>query len=877
VRAVRASLRRLRGFFSGRRTESELAAEIQSHIELHIDDNIRAGMTPDEARRAALVKFGPLEAIKEEYRERAGIPILEILLQDLRYAARRLARQPGFALLVIFTLALGVGANAAMFGLVDTLMFRMPDHVREPGRLVSVQRAENYVRYQELSERVHSVDFAAYTRPRTVSFGSGASALPLRTQCVTPSFFPLLGASAFIGRDFTAADDTLGSERTIVLSHGFWSRQFGADPRAIGATVTLASRPYSVIGVAPKGFKALELQPVDAWILVAVSPEACSFSGTNLLRSERGSWLNTIGRLREGVTLPQAMTELAAVDGGREPMRLSNGRVLETAAKFALLYPSKRLSTLTPDSRLALWLAGGAGVLLLLACANMAGLFSMRAVERRREIAVRLQLGASRRRVFGQLLVEHLLTAGLGGVAAIIVAVWLGTAFRPFFPFGHDADLLDLRMLTVLAVLALAAGVLSGTIPALQASRSMMVDHLKTGRTAAPGRSRFRTVLLIAQVAFALVLVVGAGLFVRSVQNFRRDFAYDLDHVVTAAIDFRRSTSAQPEQIRAVFELLLSRVRALSQVESAALSSGSILGSGGSGRVGFLRRSTAETSPDGHRLTEVTPEYFRTLGLRLTGGRTFNDADRASGRPVIILNEAVAARLFPGENPVGQCVLFPIECAEVIGVSEPFRASVDARSQVDSEVFLLLLERAHSGGVPQILLIRTRTRAVDEASAIAAALQGASPDLPYVSVRPLSELADAQARSWLLGATVFSLFGTLAVILAAIGIYGTLAFSIRQRTVEIGVRMALGALRSDVAGMVLRHGALVVFLGCAVGAAGAFAASRFIGSLLFNVAPGDPGTFAMAAGVLTLAALAGCIIPAARASRIDPAVALRYE
>ena len=811
-------------------------------------------------------------------RDRAGIPVLDILLQDLRNAARRLVRQPGLTILVILTLALGVGANAAMFDLVDALMFRRPEHVSEPDRLVAAQRAGNYVRYQELSERIHSVDFAAYTDPQTLSFGAGASALPLRTQCVTPGFFPLLGASSVAGRTFSREDDSLGSDRTVVLSHAFWSRQFGADPRAVGTTVTLVSRPYRVIGVAPKRFTGLELQAVDAWILVAVSPEACSFSGTNLLRSDRGSWLNTIGRLREGVTLPEAVTELAAAEADRKPLRLRDGRVVETAVKFTLLYPAKRLSvTLTPDSRLALWLAGAAGVLLLLACANIAGLLSMRAVERRREIAVRLQLGASRRRVFVQLLVEHLLTAVLGGMAAVIVAVWLGTAFRTFFPFGRAADLLDLRRLAVLAVLALTAGVLSGTIPALQASRAMMVDHLRTGRAVAPGRSRFRTMLLIAQVALALVLVVGAGLFVRSVQNFRRDFAYDLDHVVTAAIDFRRSTSAQPQQIQRVFERLLSRVRALPQVESAALSSGSILGSGGAARVGFIRRFTSETSPDGHRLTEVTREYFRTLGLRLTQGRPFNNADLASGRPVIILNEALAARLFPGENPVGQCVLCPIECAEVIGVAEPFRASVNPRSQVDSEVFLPLMEGVHSGGIPQILLVRTRARAADDVSAIAAALQGASPDLPYVSVRPLSDLADVQARSWRLGATVFSLFGALAVMLAAIGIYGALAFSIRQRTVEIGVRMALGALRSDVAGMVLRHGALVVVCGCALGAAGAFAASRFVGSLLFNVSPGDPGTFVIAAGVLTLAALAGCIIPAARASRIDPAVALRYE
>jgi predicted permease len=870
---------RIRGLVSGRRRERELVDELESHLQLHIDDNVRAGMTPEEARRAALVKFGPIEAIKEDYRDRAGIPIVEILLQDLRYAARRLVKQPGFALLVVLTLALGVGANAAMLGLVDRLMFRMPEQVREPDRLVAVDRAGNYVRYQELSERVHLVDFTAYTSPHTLSFGVGASALPLRTQCVTPTFFPLLGASAFIGRTFTADDDTLGSERTVVLSHGFWSRHFGADSRVIGTSVSLASRSYSVVGVAPRRFKGLELQAVDAWILIAVSPEACSFTGRNLLRSDSGSWLNTIGRLREDVTFAQAVTELAAVKAGREPIRLSDGRVSQTAATFALLYPPRRLdSTLTRDSRLALWLAGGAGVLLLLACANVAGLLSMRAVDRRREVAIRVQLGGSRSRVFGQLLVEHLLTAGLGGLAAILVAVWLGTAFRKFFPFGGDADVLDVRRLAVLAGLALTAGFLSGTIPALQATRSMVVNHLRTGRAVAPGGSRFRTVLLVVQVALALVLAVAAGLFVRSVENFRDDFAYDLDHVVTAAIDFQRSGHAQAHQVHATFERLLETVRRLPQVESAALSSSPVLGAGGFLRVYFIRRSSDDILPSGHRMTEVTPEYFATLGLGIIRGRTFAAADGSSRRQVIILNETLAAKLFPGEDAIGKCVLVGrADCTEVVGISEPFRATIHPTSQGDSQVFMPLRESANAETVPQVLLVRTRKTAAAEVASIAAALQGVSPDLPYVSVRPLSDLADAQARSWLLGATVFSLFGALAVILAAIGIYGTLAFSIRQRTVEIGVRMALGALRSDVAGMVLRHGALVILAGCALGAAGAFAASRFIESLLFNVAPADPETFALAAGVIAIAVLAGCIVPTARAARVDPAVALRYE
>jgi hypothetical protein len=344
--------------------------------------------------------------------------------------------------------------------------------------------------------------------------------------------------------------------------------------------------------------------------------------------------------------------------------------------------------------------------------------------------------------------VEHLLTAGLGGLAAILVAVWLGTAFRKYLPFGGDAEVLDLRILAVLAGLAglaVTAGFLSGTIPALQAFRSMAAAHLRTGRAVAAGRSRLRTGLLIAQVASALVLVVGAGLFVRSVQNFRRDFAYDLDHVVTAAIDFQRSGHAQGQQIHATFERLPAAVRQLPQVEYAALSSSPVLGAGGMLHVYFVRRSRDAGIPSGHSMTEVTPEYFATLGLDIIRGRTFAASDSLSGRRVIILNETLAAQLFPGEDAIGKCVLVSREdCTEVVGISEPFRATIRPSSQGDSQVFMPLRESADAHAAPQVLLVRTRRSAAEEVAPLSAALQGVSPDLPYISVRPLLEPADAR-------------------------------------------------------------------------------------------------------------------------------------
>ena len=876
MRRLRAGLHRVVGLFRRSSRERDLQAELESHLQLHIDDNIRAGMPPEEARRAAILKFGPIEAIKDDVRDRGGVPLLDILMQDLRYGLRRMRREPGFTALIALTLALGVGANAAMFGLVDVLMFRTPAHVPQPERIVSVS-ARNYVQYQELRDRLQSVELAAYTR-HTLSFGAGADATPLRAECVTPSYFAVAGVQPLRGRGFTIADDQPGAPPAIVLSHASWATQFGSDRAALGTRVSVAGRMFEVIGIAPPRFTGLGLETIDAWILLTASPEACSFTGTNLLRSSGGSWLRTIGRLRKGVTHAQAAAELGAVETqvSSRPIRRMPDRTIATAS-FTLrpVYESRRLS-LSPDSRLALWLAGGAIVLFLLACANVAGLLWTHTLDRAREIAVRLQLGASRRRVFGQLLLEHLLMAGVGALAAIAVGVWIGQGINQYFPFAADAGLMNGRTIAVVAALAFAAGLLSGAVPAYQASKAGTERFLRTGPGLMGDRTRFRTVLLSVQVGLALVLVTGAGLFVGSVNRYREDFSYDLDRVAVASIDFRKSSLRTPQAILAIFRTLEARVRQLPQVERTALSASPVLGSGGSVRVVGLRRSRSEVSGEMNALSDVSPEYFATLGLPMTAGRGFTSSD-LHGPPAIVITEMLAAKLVPGEDPVGQTVMLGNMERRVVGVSRPFRASIRSGNQAESQVFVPMAETGDSETTPQVLLVRTHEEVSAALPAIAAALQGAAPGLPYVNVRALQDLADVQARSWLLGATVFGLFGTLALILAGIGIYGALAYSIRQRTTEIGVRMALGALRADIARMVLRHGALVVSIGLVLGLTGAFAGSRYVQSLLFNATGAEPRVFGVAIIVVIAAALLGCVVPAIRAARVDPAVALRAE
>lgn len=869
---LRAWWKRLTGLVFVTRRERELAAELEAHFQLHVDDNIRAGMTPDEARRAAVLKFGPVEALKDEYRERASVPLLANLAQDVRHGLRRMRRQPGFTALIALTLALGVGANAAMFGLVDVLMFRTPAHVREPERIVRVG-APNYVAYQGLRERLHSIELTAYTR-QTLSFGQGTDAVPFRAECVTPTYFSVAGVSPWRGRAFLSDDDRPGAPRTIVLSHGFWNTHFSADPDVIGSPILLAGHTFDIVGIAPRGFTGLAFEAIDGWILLTAAPETCSFSNTNLLQSADSFWLTALGRLQDDVAPAQAAAELLFVEPDVEgrPKQLVDGTLVDGSFELAPLYASRRLR-LSADSRLALWLAGGAAALFLLACANIAGLLWTQTLDRGREMALRLQLGASRARIFAQLFTEHLMIAIAAGVVAVLVGAWIGRGVRQYFPVAVDADLMGTRTLLVVAALALAAGVLIGVVPAIHASRWGAERFLRTGQPVMAARPRGPGALLSLQVGLALVLVSAAGLFVDSVNRHRRDFLYDLDRVVVASADFRKSSIGTPQEIRAVFRLLEERVRALPQVERTALSAAPLLG--GPVSVVAIRRSQDAPSAEMNARHEVSPDYFATLGLRMVSGRGFTEADR-HGTPVVI-NEALAATLFPGEDAIGQPLLVGNRQREIVGVSRVFRNTIRPDDQVGSQIFVPLTEASDSQTTPQLLLVRTRGSASPALPAIASALQSAAPDLPYVSVRTLEDLADAQARSWLLGARVFGLFGTLAVVLAGIGIYGALAFTIRRRTVEIGVRMALGAMRRDIARMVLQQGALVVSFGLVLGLAGAFAGSGYVQNLLFDAAAVNPTAFVTASAVVIVAALVGCLVPAVRAARVDPAVALRVE
>jgi predicted permease len=564
---------------------------------------MRSGLSRDQARRAALLRFGSVEAIREEYRDRGGVPLLRHTAFALRDARRALLRTPRFNLLVVFVLAVGVGANAAVFGLVDGLLFRAPEHVRAPERLVTVSDVRNYVHYRELAERATHLDVAAYVR-RPVVLGVGEDAFQLDAECVTSTYFTVLGPSVTGPGFLPLRAEPPGGAPSVVLADSIWSTRLGRDPSVLGRSIPIAGVPHTVLAIAPPGFRGLGIVAVDAWILLAAEPAACHPNGRNALHSPSGSWLTVIGRLHDGVPLEQAEAETQRLDIGAAdlPPNSKSARALEPVHET-------RRSSVARDSRIALWLAAAAVIMLLVACVNAAGLLGGRAVERRREIGVRLQLGASRTQVFTQLLAENLGLVLACGVVALLVAAWMTSLFHAFFPISASGAFLDRRSIGLLAGVALVAAVLSAIVPAAQTARGDLPDLWRSGHPVGQARSRLRHPLLIVQVTFAMVLVTGAGLFVRSLHNLKADVGYDLERVIVASIDLERAGIRRHLEKLAVFDAVLQRLEQVPGVAAVGLSTSPPLGSGQS-YVVLPRPPGAMPTSLPRTVNDVSPGYF---------------------------------------------------------------------------------------------------------------------------------------------------------------------------------------------------------------------------------------------------------------------------
>ena len=878
--------------------ELEVEAELAFHLEAETERLVSRGLTPDAARAEALRRFGDLAEARRALvrldrgsrRKKGRMSAFEDLRQDLGYALRGFRRQPGFATLVIVTLGLGIGANATMFGIVDRILFRPPAFLRTPGLSDVVylrypgedggERIDidiSYHRYRDLVAGARTLSAGAAFRDADRIVGVGEPARELGVSLVTPGFWGMFDIRPVVGRFFSEAEDRPPAGTAVaVLGYGYWQSAYGGEGSALGKSVFIGARPYTIIGVAPRGFEGLSLRQVS--LFIPLTAGAFDDAGDRYVDRYGFSWLEVLLQRRPGVSRQAADADLTLVyqrslgaQPGANPGVVSRSRV-ELAPVLYDRGPEPR-----GEARVAVWLAGVAVVVLLIACANVANLLLARALRRRREIAVRLALGVARGRLLRQLLTESTLLALLGGASGLLIAHYGGGVLRRALLSYVDwtaTTLLDRRILLFTAASALLTGVLTGVIPALQAGRTEVTGALKAGgREGGHRTTRLRAALLVVQAALSVMLLIGSGLFLRSLRNVNAvDMGYQPGRLLFVSTDYR-GTRLSPADRNALQQRLLERARAMPGVQSAAATFATpfwaslvedvfVPGRGSVNGLGALY------------LNRVTGDYFTTTGTPIVRGRALTEADRLSPLAAAVVSETMARRVWPGQEAIGQCIKLDADtmpCSQVVGIARDVRwGSLGDADRMQHYHPLPLDGRGsiyvRTGGDPRRL-----------AEALRRELQALVPGTTFVTVQPLVTTLDPVLRPWRLGATMFTLFGGLALLVAAIGLYGVIAYSVTQRLHEMGVRIALGARTGDLLRLVVGEGLRVTLVGIILGAAGAFMAGKLIASLLFGVPARDPLTFGVVAGLLLVVAAVASLVPAWRAARVDPNIALRAE
>ena len=821
---------------------------------------------------------------------------MESVVQDLRYAARSLARTPVLAVAAVLTLALGIGANSAMFGVVDRLFFRPPALVKDPGRVRAVdftitskafgtytQPLGTYPRLADFQARTHSFSQVSAYAERTFSLGVGERSQRVEAVLVSKGFFALTGITPALGRFFTDDENTPGhAEHVAVLSHEFWRRQFGGSTAALGAKLQLGRGEYTVIGVAPAGFAGVDLHIPDVWLPMATAaPEAM---WGNVLSCDGCWWFSgVVGRLAPNVTVAQAAAEATALYRHYVPAQ-GRPQASDSTAVAKLGTLNQTIVGEGTTAPLAIWLAAMCGIVLLIACANVANLLLARAVQRRREVALRVALGSSRGRLIRQLYVESGLLSVLGGGAAVLVTLWAGPLLRSaIIENANAADTIDLRVMVFTALGVILTTFLAGAAPALHAVTPDLAGALKAGAREGTFQKSFtRTGLLVGQVALTLVLLTGAGLFIATLRHVRGlRLGFDADRLIVTSVDLDGMGLKKPA-IMDMYRRLRERVALVPGVTSASLSIGTPFRSYWG--VGFRvpgHDSLPSISTGGPYIDAVTPEYFRTMGTAIRQGRAFTEADNWGAEHVAIVNETMARMIWPGESVLGKCLLIGDQskatCTQVVGVAEDTRRN-DVKEETTLQYYVPLAQSdsLFSDG-PSSLIVRTAGPSDRYESAVRRSIQATDPTLPYPDVDPMPRLFADRLRPWRIGSSLFSLFGGLGLLLSAIGLYGVLSYMVSQRTSELGVRVALGAGRRDLLALVVSQGLKVTAIGLGLGVVGSLIAGKALGSLIYGVSPHDPVVLGLVAGVLTLVALFASYVPALRATRVDPMTALRYE
>jgi predicted permease len=880
-------------------------ADVDHEIAFHIEQRVKAlvaeGMEPAAARAEALLRFGDLETARERL-SRAAIDNertlalrerMEAGMDDLRYVLRSLARSPAFSAAVILTLGLGIGANAAMAGIIDRLLLSGPKHVAEPDRLVRLYHtsvnadgatntwgAWSFAMYDALRANARTLTGVAATSPAPRVAGAGADAERVEGSLATHDFFPLLGVRPAVGRFFGAEEDRAPGQRVVVIGYELWQRRFNGDSSAVGKTLRLDGDVFTIVGVAPRGFTGVTLRRSDIWIPMALTDWKAEWR-----TSWSSNWLLLVARLKPGVAAPVAAAEAQQIF-----RRNAEGasRSMQTATLSFLPLGLTTAAKEATDTTVSRWLAGVSIVVLLIACANATNLLVARVARRRREVAVRLALGVERWRLARLILSESVTLALLGCVVGLVCARWGGSLIRTVLLPNvlWDSTPVDARVLAYSIGVALLVGILVGIAPVLQARHMDLTASLKAGsQQSGSSRAFMRQSLVFLQAAFSVVLLVGAGLFVRSLRLASElDLGFEPDKVLQAELEWPDMRSGTPQWVaernrqRAVLLDVSRKLSATPGVQAAAIAVGTPFGGAFQVRLSVPGYDTIpKLEGGGPFISSVQPGYFEATGMRLLRGRAFNAGDGASSERVTIVNEPMARALWPGQDPLARCLqIFDTKrpCARVVGiVRESSRFGL--REEHAMQYFIPYGQEAENFNAT--IMVRPTGDPRRFAETVRRVILEADPTLLTTRVQLMQDSVDPLKRSWKLGATLFTIFGAIALVIAAMGLYSVVAYLVAQRTQEFGVRMALGAQTPDIVGLVVRGGLTTVAAGIVVGLIVALLAGRFVAPLLFDTSPRDVGVITEAAAVLFSAALVACWLPAYRASRVDAAVALRSE
>jgi len=880
---------RLRGLLRREAVLHDIEEEMRVHVEMATATNVERGMPPAEARRAALRSFGNFDSLRERAYEVRGGGLLETFFQDVRYGARVLARNKAFTAVAVLTLALGIGANTAIFSVVNELLLRplpyrdaerivMLWEVTPEGRHQNTTSPANFRSWREQGAAFESM--AAFVDQRLNLTGVGDEPEEVAVQFATPELFQVLGVKPVLGRTMTQEECVPGGPKVAVLSHEFWRQRLGGDPGLIGKPILLNSVPYTVVGILPPGFQwhvrtvSGMGRPAKIWTGLALPTEG---PGTH------GRFLSTVARLKPGVSLPKARAE----------KRTLSARLEQDTPAFNKGYSGEIVplrEQFVGNVRPALLiLLGAVGCVLLIACANVANLLLSRAAAREKEIALRTALGASRRRIIRQLLTESLLLAVLGCLLGLLFASWgirALAAIRPRdLPALAGGGGINLPMLGVTLAVSLAAGLLFGLAPALEATRLSLNDALKEGGKGSGGQSsrsrRLRSALVIAEVALALVLLAGAGLLVKSFLRLQGvDPGFHVENVLTAVVRLPAAKYQEDQKVVAFFQETKERIRSLPGVRDVGIVNYLPFYGGLGAATDFTVEGRPAPPPGEAPFTDVRVAdagYFRTLGIPLLRGRTFKDSEVTEAKHVVLINEAMARLHFPGENPIGKRITVqmafepvPTEIVGIVG-DVKYESLVDAANPM---VYMPPPELVYS---LMTLVIRTDGDPVAIAPAVRRVVREIDPAQPVSDVRSLHKVMAEWVDRPRFNTILLGLFAGLATLLAGVGIFGVMNYLVTLRIREIGLRMALGAQPGEVLRLILKQGLLLTGIGITVGLAGALALTRLLSSLLFEVGSTDPSIFAAIVLLIIFVALLACYIPARRATRVDPMIAMRSE